>query len=186
MKLNAAEMYNLAKNDEIQDYIKNNLYDPWIGSPFEGYRYMGNKQKGELGERLVTLIMEKAGYNVEFAHTSTAGYDRILNGIKTEIKFSVAHTDTKKRSIKKDCFTMNHVAVGKDWDRLIFIGVNENPNEFKAVYMTKEMFENCLKTDNHFNHQQGGKNSKNDDYMVTEKKLRELIQSEYVKELSEW
>ena len=52
--------------------------------------------------------------------------------------------------------------------------------------MTKEMFENCLKRDNHFNHQQGGKNSKNDDYMVTEKKLRELIQSEYVKELSEW
>ena len=81
---------------------------------------------------------------------------------------------------------MNHVAVGKDWDRLIFIGVNENPNEFKAVYMTKEMFENCLKTDNHFNHQQGGKNSKNDDYMVTEKKLRELMQSEYVKELSAW
>ena len=59
MKLNAAEMYNLAKNDEIQDYIQNNLYDPWIGSPFEGYRYMGNKQKGELGERLVSLIMEQ-------------------------------------------------------------------------------------------------------------------------------
>ena len=186
MLLKPSEMYDLAKNDEIQNYIQENLYDPWIGSPFEGYRYMGNKQKGELGERLVSLIMEKAGYDVEFAHSSTAGYDRILNGIKTEIKFSVSHTDTKKGSIKEGCFTMNHVAVGKDWDRLIFIGVNKNPNEFKAVYMTKEMFKKCLKTEKYFNRQQGGKNSKNDDYMVSEKKLSSLMESEYTRELSEW
>jgi len=188
INLTSQQMFELANSQEIQDFIQENLYDPWVGTPFEGYRYMGNKQKGELGERYVSLIFKACGHDVNMAKTSTAGHDRIIDGIRTEIKFSLAHTDTKKKVIKEDCFTMNHVAVGKDWHRLIFLAVNDDPNKVRAMYMTKESFVECLNTGQYFSYQQGGgkAKNKNDDYMIASKKIIDLMNSGYMKELTEW
>jgi hypothetical protein len=186
VNLNSQEIYDLANSPEIQDFIQENLYDPWVGTPFEGYRYMDNKQKGELGERFVSLIFRKCGYDVGFAHTSTAGYDRVINGIRTEIKFSLSHTNNKKRLLKEDCFTMNHVAVGKNWERLILLAINGDPNKVRAMYMTKEDFKQALATGDYFNHQQGGNSSDNDDYMIASTKIINLMKSRFMKELKEW
>ena len=30
----------------IQQYIKDNICDPWDGTPFAGYKFLNNKQKG--------------------------------------------------------------------------------------------------------------------------------------------
>lgn len=186
MNLTSHEMFQLAKSSEIQNFIQQNLYDPWVGTPFEGYRYMDNKQKGELGERYVSLLFQACGYNVEFANTSTAGHDRIIDGIRTEIKFSLSHTDHKNKTIKEDCFTMNHVAVGKDWERLILLAINPDPNKLRAMYMTKSDFKKALATGEYFSRQQGGKKGDNDDYMISDKRIVKLMNSEFMRELKEW
>ena len=51
------------------------------------------------------------------AKTSTAGHDRIISSILTEIKFSLA-TRNKKGGVKKDSFIINHVSRDKDWEEI--------------------------------------------------------------------
>jgi len=177
-------LFEIANTDSLQEYISQNLYDPWIDTPFKGYRYMDNKQKGELGERYATLMLEHLGHNVEMPHSSTAGYDRIVNGIKTEIKFSLAHTDNKKKCLKKDMFTLNHVSHGKDWERLLFVGINREPEDMRIGWMTKEDFSKACSL--YFGSQQGGKKVQNDDYLCAGKNLIRLIESEYMNDITEW
>ena len=74
----------------LQNYIEQNLADPWKGTPFEGYVYMSPKQKGEFGERFTTKYLEHLGHKVKRAKTSTAGHDRVVDNLLTEIKFSLA------------------------------------------------------------------------------------------------
>jgi len=35
---------------------------------------------------------------------------------------------------------MNHVAIGKDWERLVFVGVNKNEVDIRMKFITKEQF----------------------------------------------
>ena len=49
----------------LQNYIEQNLADPWKGTPFEGYVYMSPKQKGEFGERFTTKYLEHLGHEVK-------------------------------------------------------------------------------------------------------------------------
>lgn len=114
------DMMNIAGKAHIQSYIAQNLCDPWEETPFSGYRYMDNKQKGALGEMLVREYFIDLGHEVKTAETSTSGYDLVIDGIRTEVKFSLAHTDIKNNKTKADCFTMNHVAVGKIGKDLFF------------------------------------------------------------------
>ena len=51
----------------LRDYIDSNLQDPWKGTNFEGYVYLSPKQKGELGERFVSNLMNNLGHKVERA-----------------------------------------------------------------------------------------------------------------------
>lgn len=184
-------VYKIAESTELKDYINRNLFDPWRGTPFEGYRYLDNKQKGTYGESLVEQFFKKHARNVMPPLGSNAGHDRIVDGYLTEIKFSLAHTDHKKMCVKPNTFTMNHVSLGKDWQRLVFVGINPEPHPSHIKYMTKDDFTNLLKNDpktffEYFSRQQGGKNSTNDDYISSEGKLRKLLQSEYMRDISEW
>jgi hypothetical protein len=186
MHLSPKELFLIAHDTNIQEYIKENLHDPWVGTPFANYRYLDNKQKGMMGEIYVKKIFENCGYKVSFASTSTAGHDLVINDILTEVKFSLAHTDHKKKQTKHDEFIMNHVALGKNWERLIFIGVNRDDMSFRAKYMTKKLFRDAIKKGHLFSVQQGGKHGGNDDYIISSKKLRELMNSNYMKDLNEW
>ena len=181
------------EDGSLQNYINQNTQDPWIGTNFEGYVFMSPKQKGEFGERFVHKYMELLEYKLERAATSTAGHDRIVlhyleevmtSRYLTEIKFSLACRNTKG-SVTDDKFIINHVSVGKDWERLIFCGINPNEEDVRFVFITKEDFEAHLKSDNClFNVQQGGKKVGNDDYICT--KVATLLECDFVKEISEW
>ena len=167
-----------------QDYIQDNLKDPWKGTSFEGYVFLSPKQKGEFGERFVSKLMTLAGCDVKRAKTSTAGHDRVIDNILTEIKFALATRD-KKGGVVVDKFIINHVSVGKDWERLIFCGINPNEEDARIVFITKEDFEEHLKSDTcYFNVQQGGKKVGNDDYICTN--IAALLECDFVKDITEW
>ena len=163
----------------LREYIMSNAQDPWEYTPFKGYVHMSPKQKGEFGERFVTKYLQSAGHTVKRAKTSTAGHDRVVNDILTEIKFSLA-TRNKKGGVKKDSFIINHVSRDKDWEILVFFGINKEESDARLVWFTKKDFIAHLESDNClFAHQQGGKSIENDDYICT--KVSELLKQTWVK-----
>ena len=233
--------------------------DPWVGTNFAGYAFMNPKQKGEFGERFVTTLARQEGHNVQRAHSSTAGHDRVINRIKTEIKFSlatrakvqkpkptgymalnmpklkeilrerrlccsgvkaalvtrleewdIAHQVEEKKTVisspksttmddcEDDCvddcdgdcnddfgvttdsFVINHVSKGKDWDRLIFCGINPREEDMRLIWFTRADFVKHVESGESscFNTQQGGKKINNDDYMCTD--IKTLMSYDWV------
>jgi hypothetical protein len=189
-------------NDQnIIDYIDSQLHNNWSGTPFENYPRLDPKAKGGFGELYVESLMTMLGSVVK--DPTNPGHDRIIDGLKTEIKFSVANSNTKKgkKLIDPDSFTFNHVAVNKDWDQFIFCGINpDNDNEnvrstaecvswpSHRVYVMnkkdfKEYMSSCESTI--FRCQQGGNGSGNDDYIVAGRiNFYKLIKLSFVKELT--
>jgi len=171
-------------DDSLLQYIDDNLQDPWVGTPFERYVFLSPKQKGEFGERFIDKFMTNAGSTVDKAATSTAGHDRIIDEILTEIKFSLATRD-KKGGAVVDKFIINHVSVSKDWERLIFCGINPDESDARIVFFTKEDFVAHLESDDClFNVQQGGKKGGNDDYICTN--VAALLECDFVRPISQW
>ena len=169
----------------LQNYIEQNLEDPWQRTPFEGYVFMSPKQKGEFGERFTSKYLTHLGCNVKRAKTSTAGHDRVFDDILTEIKFSLAIRNRSKGGVIFDKFIINHVSSGKDWERLVFVGVNENEEDLRVIWFTKEDFNNHIASSNSlFKVQQGGKGVGNDDYICTN--VKNLLECEWVKSISVW
>jgi hypothetical protein len=172
---------------------KNNNSDPWVGTPFQGYVNLTPKQKGVFGEMFVERYAALLGLSVEPAPTSTAGHDRVINGYQTEIKFSIANRDNLKSgkgpggmNIKPNCFTFNHIAVKKDWERLVFVGINgPNESEWIIKWFTKKDFVEELKSPTTpFVRQQGGKNATNDDYMCAGARSCQLVSAPWVRHFS--
>ena len=169
----------------LQNYIEQNLEDPWQRTPFEGYVFMSPKQKGEFGERFTSKYLTHLGCNVKRAKPSTAGHDRVVDDILTEIKFSLAIRNRSKGGVIFDKFIINHVSSGKDWERLVFVGVNENEEDLRVIWFTKEDFNNHIASSNSlFKVQQGGKGVGNDDYICTN--VKNLLECEWVKSISVW
>ena len=139
---------SLFADGTLRSYIDNNLNDPWVGTPFEGYVFMSPKQKGEFGERFVSKFMENMLCEVKRAATSTAGHDRVIDNILTEIKFALA-TRARKGGVVVDKFIINHVSVCKDWERLIFCGINPSEQDIRVFYITKADFEAHLESDDY-------------------------------------
>lgn len=163
-------------------YLQNNCVDLWEGTVFEGYSLLNNKHKGKYGESITADIMRALGYDVQ--QPLSSDHDWIINDIKTEVKFSLAQSDQTTRRIKTDVFTLNHAASHKDWNRLIFIGINPNGNH-RMFWFAKDVFKSTL-IKAFFSRQQGGKTGKNDDYICSGAKLIDLSNSSYVRKLTEW
>jgi len=174
----------LFEDGSLQEYISKNAEDPWIGSSFEGYVHMSPKQKGEFGERFVSKFFETMMCTVKRAKTSTAGHDRVIDNILTEIKFSLA-TRNKNGGVNKDQFIINHVSKDKDWERLVFFGINQSEIDSRLIWFNKEDFLIHLESEeNCFAAQQGGKSIGNDDYICT--KVNHLLECDFVKSITEW
>ena len=173
------------EDGSLRDYINHNVQDPWKETPFEGYVYMSPKQKGEFGERFTTKYLEVLGYDVKRAKTSTAGHDRVVDNSLTEIKFSLACRNKKKDGVIVDKFIINHVSSGKDWERLVFVGVNPDESDLRVVWFSKEDFNTHLTSTNPlFKVQQGGKKVGNDDYICTN--VQSLLECNWVKNIDLW
>jgi hypothetical protein len=130
-------------------------------------------------------------------------FDMVVDGFKTEIKFSLANS--KGNKINVDKFIINHVAVGKNWDRLVFCGINPmgsservhmyfaDKQDFKDymdsfvvparatddIKLRKQIFGTCV-----FKPQQGGFKTLNDDYMCTN--FKKLVALPFIKEIKLW
>ena len=152
---------------------------------FKDYHKLGNKQKGVAGEYFVENIMKKMGSEVvPPTHTD---HDRIIDGYKTEIKFSLAVS--KGNDIIDDKFIINHVAVSKDWDRSIFCGINPQSSKSDRVQMyffNKEDFRNYMSTEINpiFKHQQSGKKGGNDDFICAN--FKEFVKLPFTKKIDLW
>jgi len=129
--------------------------------------------------------MGQMGYEV--SPPTDPGHDRIIDGYKTEIKFSLAVS--KGNQIIDDKFIINHVAVGKDWERLIFCGINPQDSRSRRVqmyYFNKEDFADYISTGDRtiFKHQQSGSKVGNDDYICSS--FDRFIDLPFVKEIDFW
>lgn len=158
----------------------------WSDDPlFYNYHKLGNKQKGVAGEHYVQTMMEVKESTVE--PPNDPGHDRIIDGIKTEIKFGLAVS--KGKEILPDKFIINHVAVGKDWDRLIFCGINplgsDSPRT-RVYYFSKKDFAKYMKSEGNlvFKHQQSGKKVGNDDFICAD--FAGFSKLPFVKEIKDW
>jgi hypothetical protein len=172
------------EDGSLINYINQNAKDPWVGTPFEGYVFMSPKQKGEFGERFVSKYFELKGNQVKRAKTSTSGHDRVIDDILTEIKFSLATRDPKG-GVKEDQFIINHVSKDKDWERLVFFGINNSEEGSRLFWFSKEDFLNHMESgDRLFKHQQAGESTGNDDYICT--KINRLVECDWVKSMEEW
>ena len=169
-----------------QHILDEGVTDPWQGTVFANYKLNGNKQKGSYGEVILADMFDKMGCEVE--PPLETGHDRIVEGKKLEIKFSLACT--KKGQIQNDSFVMNHASVGKDWEYLLFVGVNDFRLgiEARRMILTKSKFIEIMQDENqpYFKHQQGGAKGGNDDWMCSGKNLINLIESDHVDPWENW
>jgi hypothetical protein len=189
------------QDNEITDLIQDNLFDPWKNTPFKDYVYLDNTAKGQVGELFVTKYMKAKKYKVDKTNKNNGPYDRYISSsniesmqssanymIPTEIKFSLAYKNPKTKGIKKNIFIINHIALGKAWERLIFVCINgENPEDWLINWFKKTDFEHYLENDNKlFRRQQGGEDGGNDDWICSPPNSFKLISEPWVHDISSW
>ena len=164
--------------ERLLPYLESINVNYWEDTQFKLYRTASNTGKGAYGERFVTDLLTAKGYNV--SKPSNTGHDRIVNGLKLEIKFSLSMTNHKKGLVEDNSFMMNHLSTDKDFDVLYFLGINRDFSTVE-ILLTKESFKEIMNTPNqqYFNPQQGGKKGKNNDWMCTGKKLMKLYNSDF-------
>jgi len=172
----------LASDDSWKVLCSPNM--KWKEDPvFSKYHALSTKVKGKVGEKYTAGYFIAAGREVKKPQNS--GHDRIVDGIKTEIKFSLANTIDGR--IVHDKFMINHVSVCKNWERLVFVGINpmDAKVRVRAYFMEKEDFVKHMKGGSTvFKHQQAGKRGGNDDYICTN--FASFVSLPFVKDISEW
>jgi hypothetical protein len=174
----------IVKSD-LRDFIVTHQTDPWIGNPLEGYVHIDNGNKGKFGEMFVEKYMTLLGYQVD--ERTDPGHDRVIDGMKIEIKFSLANRH--KGIPKKDLYLINHISVDKDWDRLIFFGINPVYNESRFFFFDKSDFvENLdhLKREKIVYHQQSGNRGGLDDFVVQKYGVPKLHSQPWVYDIHDW
>lgn len=68
------------------DYIREGEGNPWAGSPFNWIRTVPSRQRGKIGEQLVSGWCAAKGLDVTSPGDSEA--DRVIGGRRVEVKFS--------------------------------------------------------------------------------------------------
>ena len=68
--------------------------DNWRNTLFENYTLLSPKDKGVFGEAYTEEYMRQRGSTV--SPPVNSDHDRIIDGFKTDIKFSVANSPTKR------------------------------------------------------------------------------------------
>lgn len=147
---------------ELKKYFALENVNPWKDTPLENYYSLNPAAKGNKAEEIVANILTSLGYKVSGRRGS--GHDRIVNGIKTEIKFATAIG----RNNDWQCI-YNHIGFEKDWEQILLVCVNGDC-EIRGTLYKKENFPKDL-----LDHQQGGKDSNNDDYMVNIENSKEIL-----------
>lgn len=186
-------MFNLkVDTPKLRQINENAVFNPWEDTLFENYVYATLGAKGEFGEQYVSDVMESNGCVVE--SRSNTGHDRTIDGHKVEIKFGLSQRDNKKRKLLRGWYTFNHIALQKDWDRIILAGIY-SPDEVEKstfIWLTKDDIREALeeqeKTDHrtYFSRQQSGNKGNNDDYITGHGRFNRLLASKYCRSMETW
>ena len=163
--INSESIYRAYQECDLNNY--------WAKTPYETYFTIGAKSKGTVGEMIVRKHLEDC--DLEVQNRITSGHDAIVNGVKTEIKFSLA----SKRNENYE-FTFNHIGVNKDWERIIFCGINGDLTE-KIVWFTNEEIKEIFADTTCFRKQEG-----EDDYFSMGKCSTNLLNHSKAKNITEW
>lgn len=86
----------------------------WTGSPLEGYRSLGNTNRGEIGEEFVRRFLEGRGIPVE-KDARTARTDMVVAGRSFEVKTASLGAN--------GTFQFNHVRLDRDYRYLLCLGI---------------------------------------------------------------
>jgi hypothetical protein len=158
----------------ILEAARNDI-DYYAGTIYEGFLELPNTVRGSIGEHIVSADMASRGHVVQ--DRTSAGHDRIIDGIKTEIKHAI------QGKFGPDSHILNHISADKDWDRLVFYGVNRPLENMRRVWFTKEDFLANIDC-GIFRRQQGGADLENDDYMCSKTPL--LLNQPWVHDIKDW
>ena len=95
----------------------------WTGSPLEGYRHVGNTNRGEIGEDFVERYLRQAGVPVERGSRVTETDLQIL-GVLFEVKTaSLGRNGT---------FQFNHIRLDRPYRYLLCLGICPQQIVFEA------------------------------------------------------
>jgi hypothetical protein len=119
-------------NDLLQyvdfDIIDESFDSNYLGSKFENYKKLGAKQKGAVSERLLTSILIGLGHNV--TDPLNTDHDRIVDGIKTEMKTATIIKDTL------DKLSFLQIRPAQDVDTYLMTAVL--PNDIESYWVEKK------------------------------------------------
>ena len=147
---------------ETKENPKND--NPWEGTYIAEYYKLTPKKRGTRAEKIIEKILTQLGYDVQPPTENNGGYDRIVNGIKTEIKFGLAANRNEQwRTV------FNHISMQKDWEQIIFGCINGDLSVRIVCFKRNNLPQYLLSC------QQGGKKIQNDDFMISGKKSVELL-----------
>lgn len=115
----------------LQPEDRDTRYDD---SPFKHIKAMGAKQKGKYYELITENVLSQIGYTVE--KPVNTDHDRIINGVKTEIKGGTLNKGT-------DVFSFLQIRPDQDYQELMFTMCY--PHKLVITKMDKNAVNNCVK-----------------------------------------
>ncbi len=81
--MNALELMRQVILDHTEESI-------WKGSIVESYRYLGNTNRGAVGEDFVKRYLESTGIKVDQSNSRTDPTDMCIRGVDFEVKTAIA------------------------------------------------------------------------------------------------
>lgn len=124
------EQRNTCSSADILTYtthstaVREDTVNPYRDSPFGVYQRMSSKRKGTYGEHIFEEFATRRGHHVSKALTSD--HDRIVDGVKVEVKTSFLWTGT-------DDFRWSQIRRDQDYDVLVFLAVWPQRIDFYAA-----------------------------------------------------
>ena len=96
----------------------------WAGSPLEGYRRLGNTNRGQIGEDFVRLYLEASGIPVEAVGSRTTRTDLLIDDKRFEVKTASLGAN--------GTFQFNHIRLDRIYNYLLCLGVCPDALVFRA------------------------------------------------------
>lgn len=122
-------------------------------SPFVHIKAMSAKQKGKAYELITENVLGKLGFTID--KPTNTEHDRIINGVKTEIKGSTLNKNT-------DHFSFLQIRPAQDYSELMFTMCY--PHELVIMKMDKQTVFQCVEQ-NIFKKQHGGNKAESGTYL---------------------
>tara|TARA_Y100000310_G_C20610498_1_gene777738 strand:+ start:228 stop:770 length:543 start_codon:yes stop_codon:yes gene_type:complete len=150
---------HITKYKTYKKALEEKLQDPYKDSEFLIFKNMSSKKKGSFFEKIFEEYVIENGGIVE--KPSNSDHDRIINGIKVEIKGSTLWGSGSH-------FRFQQIRANQDYDMIIFVSVF--PDKIEFHYADKDTItKNLMIRDNDGNwpnNQHGGKGTNSGTFFI--------------------